>query len=81
VGPVRGAEGVVHIDLGEGAQRPGEVGIVLGLAGVIAQVLEQQQLPVPELRHRLLRLRSDDFLTEGQAPTQQCRQSDRHRTQ
>ena len=44
MGPVHGAEGVGHVHVGHLRQLLGEVGAVLLLALVEAQVLEQQQL-------------------------------------
>jgi hypothetical protein len=44
VGAVRGAEGVVDVDLGQRGQRLGEGRIVGFLFGVVAQVLKQQNL-------------------------------------
>ncbi len=73
VGPVRGAEGVVHVDIGERGQGPGEVRIVLGLPGVEAQVLEEQELSVLQLPHRLSCALSDDLLGEGDPAIQQLR--------
>ena len=42
VGPVRGGEGVVHVDVAEPRQRPRERGIVRLLARVEAEVLEEE---------------------------------------
>ena len=46
---VRGAERVVDVDVGELGQRRGQLGVVLGLAGLVADVLEQQDLPRREV--------------------------------
>ena len=46
---VGGAEGVVDIDVGELGQRACELGVVVGLAGLEAHVLEHQHLAVAEL--------------------------------
>jgi hypothetical protein len=47
---VRGAEGVVHVHVGQPRERRHELRVVLLLAGVEAQVLEQQRVAVAELR-------------------------------
>ena len=44
VGAVRGAEGVVDVDVGVGGERLGEVGVVLLFFRVEAEVLEQEAL-------------------------------------
>ena len=49
VGAVRGAEGVVDVDLGERGQRLGEGRIVGFFFGVVAQVFKQQHLAGLEL--------------------------------
>ena len=43
-----GPEGVVHVDLGQGGEPVGQLGGVLLLAGLVAEVLEQQDLAVAE---------------------------------
>ena len=46
---MRGAEGVVDVDLAEGGEFLGELGVVLFFFGVEAQVLKQQDLTGLEL--------------------------------
>ena len=48
------AEGVVHVEVGEAGQRLREGRVVRLLAGVEAQVLEQQQVARPQLVDRHL---------------------------
>ena len=43
------AEGIVDVDVGHLGQRLGEIRIVGLLLGVEAQVLEQEQVPGPQL--------------------------------
>ena len=50
VRPMRGAEGVVDVDVGERGERGREGRVVLLLARVEAQVLEQQHVALGELR-------------------------------
>ena len=78
---MRGAEGVVHVDVGERRERGGEVGIVLLLARVEAQVLEQQQLPGAELGDRGGGALADALLAEGDARAEQLGQARRERAQ
>ena len=52
---VRGAEGVVHVDLGVGGERAAEGVVVVLLAGVEAQVLQHRHLPVAQVGHHLAR--------------------------
>ncbi len=49
---MRSAEGVVDVEIGQCRERCGELRVVLSLAGLVADVLEQQDLPALELvRH------------------------------
>ncbi len=49
MGPVRGAERIVDVDVGEGRQRLRQLRVVLRLPGLVAHVLEHQQLTGAEL--------------------------------
>ena len=49
VGPVGGAERVVDVDVSQVGERPGELGIVLCLPGLVAHVLEHEDLPFRQL--------------------------------
>ena len=55
MGSVRGPEGVVDVDVGQACQRRRQLGVVLGFAWLVADILEQQDLavlePFGELRH------------------------------
>ncbi len=65
MGAVRGPEGVVHVELAEGGEPVGEGGVVLLLAGLEAEVLEQEHLPLAEVAGRPLRLVPDDVVDEA----------------
>ena len=69
VGAVRGAEGVVDIDIAERGQLRGEGGVVGLFFGVEAQVFQQQHLARAERLRLPLR---------ASAPTQSAREVDRH---
>jgi hypothetical protein len=81
VGAVRGAEGVVHVDLGERGELTGEARLVLLLPGMEAEVLEQHDVPRPHLPHGLLHLVAHAVLGEAHRLPQQLRQLRRHRPQ
>jgi hypothetical protein len=49
VGAVRGAEGIVDVQVGEGGIALGQLGIVLGLPRFAADVLEHHQFNVGQL--------------------------------
>jgi len=58
---VRGAEGVVDVDaVGQARERAGELGVVRGLAGLEAHVLQQQRVAVAQRARRRLDLVADD---------------------
>ena len=59
VGAVRGAEGVVDVEVGEPRQRRGQLRIVLRLSGLVAAVLEHQRLALAELGSGALDLGPD----------------------
>jgi hypothetical protein len=73
------AKGVVHVDVGEGSELLGEGRVVLLLLRVEAQVLEQQDLAVAELRDGRLRLRADRGLAERHRTCERLGQALRYR--
>ena len=60
VGAVGGAEGVVDVEVGERGERLGELRVVLGLARLEADVLEQQHFAGPERAGHRLDVAADD---------------------
>src|SRR5690606_5403140 len=56
MGPVRRAKGIVHVEVAEGGELVGELGIVRLLFGVEPQVLEQQHRSRLHLPHGYLHL-------------------------
>ena len=81
VRPVGGAEGVVHVDVREVREGLGEVRVVPLLAGVEAEVLEQQDLAVRELAHGVRGPLADAFFAEGDAAAEELGEARRHRAQ
>ena len=79
VRPVGRAEGVVDVHLREAGELPGEHGVVAGLLGVEAQVLEQQHLAGLERRGRLLGLGADAVVHGGHGAAEQLGEALGHR--
>ena len=69
------AEGVVDVGGGIGGERRGEDRIVLLLAGMEAQILEQRDVAIAELRRDRRRRLADRVVSKEHRPAQQCRQS------
>ena len=67
---MHGAEGVGHIDVGHGGELLGELGVVLLLALVEAEVLKQQQLARLESGGLGLGVLADDVLREDDVHAQ-----------
>ncbi len=59
------AEGVVHVEVGEAREGGSEGGVVPLLAGVEAEVLEEQAVPGPRARDRRLGRGADAIGDEG----------------
>src|SRR5437867_655330 len=59
VGPMRGAERVVHVNVAQRGELSGEIGIVLLFFSMKSEILEQQRLPVLKIGNHLLDLRAD----------------------
>ena len=78
---MRGREGVVDEEVAERGQPPGELGIVLLLALVEAQVLQHGDLPRQQRRDRPLRRLADAVAGEGDGMAEQLAQLVRHRLQ
>ena len=87
VGTMRRAESVVHVEVAQLSQSPGELRIVGFLFRVKAQILQQQGLPALQLLSHLFRLhanavgRKADVLTAPQYLVDQNAQSLGHRLQ
>ena len=74
VRPVGGPEGVVDVDVDRLRQRPGEVFVILLFAGLKAQILEQQNLPLPQVDHVLSNAVTHAVVGEDHLAPQQPRQ-------
>ena len=81
VGPVRGPEGVVDVEVGELGQIIGEAGVVALLPRLEAGVLEQQHRSGAELGGRGGDLGADDGRRELDLGTEQLAEPPRHRRQ
>ncbi len=81
VGAVGGREGVVDVHIAELGQLGGEGGVVLLLAGVEAQVLQQQHAAVGQLGYGLGRRIADAVGSEGHRRAQHLGQGFDHRLQ
>ncbi len=81
VGPVGGPEGVVHVDLGQGGEPVGQVGVVLLLARLVAEVLEQQHLVAAEGLGGLAGLVAGDVVDEQDLDAEVLGQDRPHRLQ
>ena len=79
MGAVRGAEGVVDVDVAQLGQIRGERGIVRFLAGVEAQVLDQHDLAGLEVLGPAQRLEAGDFGRQPDVDAEQFAQSPRDR--
>ena len=79
VGAVGGAERVVDVDVGERRQLRAERRVVLLLAGLEPQVLQQQHIAGLCLRHRLLRRLADHVRDEPHGPADVLLEDRRHR--
>lgn len=77
-GPVRGAEGVVDVDLGKIGELLRKGGIVSPLFRVEPEVLEEDDIPVAHRRDRALHLRPDAVPERGDRPVEQFGESVRH---
>ena len=81
MGPVGGAEGVVHVGIGEVREGAGKVPVVLLLARVEPEVFEQQQLTLAESVHRRAGVRADAVRGEGDPAPEQVGQAGRYGAQ
>ena len=79
MGAVRGAESVVDVGIREPGQRSGQLRVVLGLPGLEAAVLEQQQPTVGEPGGELGGLLPDHFAGLGHLGSEQLRKPLPHR--
>ncbi len=79
VGPVRGGEGVVDIDVRELGELVDERRVVGLLAGVVPEIFQQDHPPVRDLADVGLRLRSDAVVAEGHRFAKKRRQGRDHR--
>ena len=77
-GAVRSAERVVHVDVRELCESGGECVVVVGLAGVEAEILEQQHVAVCERADGLLGLGPHAVACEGDWAPEQLAQARRH---
>ena len=77
MGAVRGAEGVVHVGVGEVGQGAGELGVVLLLPFIEADVLQQQHIAVFQGVHDFLSRRSDKLAREHDVTAEQLLQTAR----
>jgi hypothetical protein len=74
VGPVGGAERVVDVDVSQLVERPGELGIVLCLPGLVAHVLEHEDVSFSQMFGEELDLLADH--RSGQRHVCSCQLSD-----
>ena len=81
VGAVRGPERVVDVHVGVGGERGRELGVVLLLGRVEAQVLEEQQLARPEPVDRVFRADPEGIPGDRHVPAEQLGQALPHRTE
>ena len=81
VRPVRGAERVVHVGVGERRQLAGQLGIVLGLASLPAGVLEHEHAARAELLDPAPYLRADHLRRLEHRGVDQLAEPVRHRPQ
>ena len=72
--PVRDAEGIADIRIGELRQFCREAEVVAGFAGVVAQVLEKQNLTLSQFLHELANVRADAVGREGDRLSEQLAQ-------
>ena len=79
MGAVRRTERVVDIDFRQRGKRLGEIGVVLGLARLEADVLEQEQLAGLQRRGLGLRVVADDVPGHRDRLAEQLAQAGRHR--
>ena len=75
MGAVGDAEGVVHVEVGQGGELAGERGVVCLFPRVEAQVLQQQHLALAERGDGGLDLRADAVGCGGDGCVLQLRQS------
>jgi hypothetical protein len=80
VSAVGGAEGVVHVQIGQCGKPPRQLGIVAGLTGLEAAVLEHQHLPGTELSRQALRLGAHHRRRQRDLRAQQLPQPNRDRS-
>ena len=79
VGPVHGTEGVGHIQIRHVGQLPGQLRVVLGLAGLKAGVLQQQDLSRLQGGRLGLGVGAHYVMGEDHFPAQQLAEALRHR--
>ncbi len=74
VRPVRGAEGIVDVGVAEVGERLGEGRIVAGLAGVKAEVLEENDLARAVVENELGHSVADDLIGEADLSLEELRE-------
>jgi hypothetical protein len=80
VGPMRGTEGVVDVDVGEAGKMPGEDAVVGRLLGMKTQVLEQEHLARPQATRGRLDRGPDAVSGRLDGAAQQLGQAHGHRS-